>query len=187
MVETVKLQATTISGTFVAESAIITDHRGEFGRLFCARELEPALNQRRIVQINHSRTLTPGTVRGLHFQHPPHAEMKLVRCLRGRIWDVAVDLRANSPTFLKWHAEVLTPSNGRMLIIPEGCAHGFQVLEADSQVLYLHTAMYTPQSERGVPHDDPLLAITWPLPVTDLSERDRGHARIAADFRGISL
>jgi dTDP-4-dehydrorhamnose 3,5-epimerase len=187
MVEAVKLESTTISGIFIAESVMFTDHRGEFGRLFCASELEPAVSQRRIVQINHSRTVAPGAVRGLHFQHPPHAEMKLVRCLKGQVWDVAVDLRAKSSTFLKWHAEVLTPANGRMLIIPEGCAHGFQVLEADSQMLYLHTALYTPQSEGGVPHDDPRLAITWPLPVTEVSERDRRHARIAADFRGISL
>ncbi len=116
--------------------------------------------------------------------HPPHAEMKLVRCLRGRVWDVAVDLRAESPTFLHWHAEELSPDNHRMVVIPEGCAHGFQVLTPDSELLYLHTAFYAPDAEGGVRHDDPALGIRWPLPVTDLSPRDRSHPLIDAGDRG---
>jgi dTDP-4-dehydrorhamnose 3,5-epimerase len=123
----------------------------------------------------------------MHYQHPPHAEMKLVRCVKGGVWDVAVDLRAGSPTFLQWHAEELTPQNARMLIVPEGCAHGFQALEPDSELLYLHTAFYTPEAEGGVAHDDPRLAISWPLPVVDLSTRDRAHPQIMPSFSGISL
>ena len=111
--------------------------------------------------------------------------MKLVRCLKGAVWDVAVDLRSGSPTFLRWHAEELTAHNARMLVIPEGCAHGFQVLEADSELLYLHTAAYAVDAEGGVAYDDPRLAIQWPHPVAELSDRDRNHAPIAPEFAGI--
>jgi dTDP-4-dehydrorhamnose 3,5-epimerase len=163
----------------------IGDHRGYFERLFCAEELQPLLAGRSIVQINHSLTVQRGAVRGLHFQHPPHAELKLVTCLRGAVWDVAVDLRAGSPTFLHWHAEELTPDQARMLVIPEGCAHGFQVLEPASELLYLHTAFYAPEAEGGLRYDDPRLAIAWPLPVTDLSPRDQKHPPIDAHFSGL--
>lgn len=139
------------------------------------------------MQINHSRTSTIGAVRGLHYQRPPNAEMKLVRCLKGRVWDVAVDIRSNSPTFLRWHAEELTPNNARMIVIPEGFAHGFQVLEPESELLYLHTAFYTAASEGGLRHDDPLLAIHWPLVVTDLSLRDITHPIINSSFDGIVI
>jgi dTDP-4-dehydrorhamnose 3,5-epimerase len=122
----------------------------------------------------------------MHFQNPPHAEMKLVRCLKGRVWDVAVDLRSGSPTFLRWHAEELAPEGARMLVIPEGCAHGFQALEPESELLYLHTAFYAPEAEGGVSYADPRLAITWPLPVSDLSPRDRSQPPIDHDFRGIT-
>jgi dTDP-4-dehydrorhamnose 3,5-epimerase len=181
----VKLLPTTVAGAFIAETTAVTDHRGAFSRLYCERDLAAAIAQRRIVQINHSRTATQGAIRGLHFQHAPGSEMKLVRCLKGRIWDVAVDLRAGSATFLKWHAEELSAQGGRMFVIPEGCAHGFQVLEPDSEVLYLHTAAYAPELEGGVSYDDPRLSINWPLAAADLSVRDRSHARIAADFRGV--
>lgn len=182
-----KLSATPLEGLFVADAVVVSDPRGAFSRLFCANALEPALGARRIVQINQSLTRAVGAVRGLHFQRPPHAEMKLVRCLRGRVFDVAVDLRAGSPTFLQWHAEELTPGNGRMMIIPEGFAHGFQVLEPDSELLYLHTAFYTPAAEGGVAHDEPRLGIAWPLPATDLSPRDRQHPPLADGFTGIAL
>jgi dTDP-4-dehydrorhamnose 3,5-epimerase len=176
---------TPIAGLSVVETTPHTDARGSFARLFCAQELAELLGQRQIVQINHSRTTTVGSVRGMHFQHPPHAEMKLVRCLKGRVWDVAVDLRQHSPTFLHWHGQELTPTNTYMMIIPEGFAHGFQVLEAESELLYLHTAFYTPEAEGGLRYDDPRLAITWPLPVADLSRRDQSHPLINSEFQGI--
>src|SRR5262249_48876555 len=135
---------TELPGVSIVDSTPFKDHRGAFARLFCERELASIIGERRIVQINHSRTATRGAVRGLHYQRPPDAEMKLVRCLKGRVWDVAVDLRRGSPTFLRWHAEELSAANGRMIAIPEGCAHGFQVLEPDSELLYLHTAFYNP-------------------------------------------
>ena len=181
------IRTTPIAGLFVAETTLHTDERGAFGRMFCRDSLAPALSGREIVQINQSRTVMPGTVRGMHFQHAPHAEMKLVRCLRGRVWDVAVDLRAGSDTFLHWHAETLDGDNARMMIIPEGCAHGFQVLEPDSELLYLHTASYTPAAADGLRPDDPRLDIAWPLGIAGLSLRDRSHELITDDFPGIHV
>ena len=113
--------------------------------------------------------------------------MKLVRCLKGRVWDVAVDLRAGSPTFLRYFAAELSAENRTMMVFAEGFAHGFQVLEAESELLYLHTSSYAPASELGVRFDDPALSISWPLPVTGLSERDRKHPLLAAGFAGVAL
>ncbi len=180
-----KVHATALSGVMMVETFPFVDHRGAFSRLYCENELSEILGERRIVQVNHSRTCAVGAVRGMHYQRAPRAEMKLVRCIRGRVWDVAVDLRANSPTFLRWHAEELTPENARMLVIPEGCAHGFQVLEAESELLYMHTEFYTPASEGGVYCTDPRLGIAWPLPIADLSVRDSGHPFLAEDFTGL--
>lgn len=178
--------ATPIDGLLCVDCDSHRDERGAFTRLFCASELAPLLGERRIVQINQSLTRQAGAVRGLHFQHFPHAEMKLVRCIRGQVWDVVVDLRRDSATFLRWHAEVLSAENWRLLVIPEGCAHGFQVLEEDSEMLYLHTEFYRPEAEGGVCHDDPALAIDWPLPAQDLSARDRQHPPITLDFNGLA-
>lgn len=163
------------------------DERGAFLRIFCAREIDSLLGKRQIAQINQSKTTRRGAVRGMHFQLPPHSEMKLVRCIRGRVWDVAVDLRANSPTFLKWYGQELTPENATMMVIPEGFAHGFQALDPYSELLYLHTEFYDPTSEGGLRHDDPRLAITWPLEPQDLSARDQSHPTLTDDFRGITL
>lgn len=182
-----RLHPTPLPGLQAAEGKPFSDHRGAFARLYCERELAAAVGERRIVQVNLSRTSTVGAVRGLHFQRPPHAEMKLVRCLRGRVWDVMVDLRAGSPTFLHWHAQELSPENGLMMVIPEGFAHGFQTLEADSEMLYLHTAFYTPEAEGGLQCQDPRLAIAWPLPVRDLSARDQNHPLLTPEFSGIVL
>ncbi|MEK7436298.1 MAG: dTDP-4-dehydrorhamnose 3,5-epimerase [Pseudomonadota bacterium] len=179
-----KIAQTALAGVLVVETTPFADHRGAFACLYDAHDLAPVIGARRIVQINHSRTAAVGTVRGMHFQNPPHAEMKLVRCLKGRVWDVAVDLRAGSPTFLRWHAEVLAADNARMLVVPEGCAHGFQVLEPESELLYLHTANYAPEAEGGVFCEDPRLGIAWPLPVEGLSRRDLSFAPIATNFTG---
>jgi dTDP-4-dehydrorhamnose 3,5-epimerase len=182
-----KIHPTPIVDLVVAESKPFKDERGAFARLFCEQELSSVLGTRKIVQINHSCTETVGAVRGLHFQHAPHAEMKLVRCLKGKVWDVAVDLRANSSSFKCWYAQELSPENAYMMVIPEGFAHGFQVLEAGSELLYLHTSIYMPESEGGLRHGDPALGIAWPLPVTYISERDSSHAYIDTSFRGIFL
>lgn len=182
-----KVLDTPLAGLTVVESTASHDRRGAFSRLFCSRELHEVLGGRQIAQINQSQTTRVGALRGMHFQYPPHAEMKMLRCLRGRVWDVAVDIRAGSPTFLQWHAEELTPEGGRMMVIPEGFAHGFQVLEPDSELLYLHTAFYHPDAEGGMRHNDPRLGITWPLDPQDVSARDRSHPLLADDFAGVSL
>jgi dTDP-4-dehydrorhamnose 3,5-epimerase len=182
-----KILPTKLPGVVVIETAPYVDDRGAFARLFCSSELSAVVGQRQILQINHSRTSMVGTVRGLHFQRPPRAEMKLVRCLKGRVLDVAIDLRAGSPAFLSWHAEELMPGNSRMLVIPEGCAHGFQVLEADSELLYLHTASHAPDAEAGIRFDDQRLAIAWPLPAVGLSARDQGLPPLSPNFRGLAV
>lgn len=182
-----KYKATDISGVFVIEASPFSDNRGSFARLFCENELSPVLGNRRIVQINHSVTQRTGSVRGMHFQYPPHAEMKIIRCLKGRVFDVAVDLRKNSKTFLKWHAQELSPDNNLALVVPEGCAHGFQALEPASELLYLHTAFYEKNTEGGVRCNDPILAIQWPQPITDISEKDKTHELLSNEFTGIEL
>jgi len=181
-----KIYTTELAGVVVAKTTPFIDHRGAFSRLYCEKELSSVIGNRRIVQINHSRTSIVGAVRGMHFQRSPHMEMKLVRCVKGRVWDVAVDLRTNSPTFLHWYAEELSQDNAHMLVIPEGCAHGFQVLEPNSELLYLHTDFYTSECEDGVSSSDPALNIAWPLPITDLSLRDSSHLPITPDFTGIA-
>ncbi len=182
-----KLVQTSITGAWILESKAFQDNRGAFSRLFCARELEEIIGHRKIVQINHSMTHSVGAVRGLHFQNSPHAEMKIVRCLKGRVFDVAVDLRQGSPSFLKWISVELTPENHRALVIPEGCGHGFQVLAEGSELLYLHTAFYTPDAEGAVRFDDPIVGVNWPLAPTDISARDLSHTYLNEDFKGIVL
>jgi dTDP-4-dehydrorhamnose 3,5-epimerase len=167
--------ASRIKGVYEIQTLLFEDNRGAFGRLFCPEELEPVWQNRPNCQINYSYTRQLGALRGLHLQLPPHAEAKLIRCLRGRVWDIAVDLRPTSPTFLSWAAVELSAQLHNAILIPEGCAHGFQVLEPDSELLYLHSAFYHPETEAGLRWDDPRLKITWPLEVTDLSERDRQH------------
>jgi dTDP-4-dehydrorhamnose 3,5-epimerase len=182
-----KLVQTEIAGVWVAETNQLSDHRGSFQRLFCANEEESIVGTRKIVQINQSITRAVGAVRGLHYQKPPTAEMKIVRCLRGRVFDVAVDLRKDSPTFLKWTTIELAPDNCRSFVIPEGCAHGFQVLEENSELLYLHTAFYSSPDEGALRFDDPMVGVTWPLPPRDLSARDSSHPYLDAGFKGIEL
>lgn len=163
------------------------DQRGFLSRLFCSEELAAAGWRTPIAQINQTFTAKRGTVRGLHYQMPPCAEMKLVSCLRGEILDVAVDLRTDSPAFLQWHAENLSAENGQALLIPEGFAHGFQALTDNCELLYLHTAAHAPQAEAGLRFDDPVLGIAWPLRVTNLSARDQACPLLTAAFNGIKI
>ena len=181
------LFAASLDDVFIVETNFLSDKRGKFARLYCKNELTSVLNGRDIVQMNFSFTESCGSVRGMHFQHPPHSEMKFVRCIKGRVWDVVVDLREDSPTFLKWHAEELSQDNARMIVIPEGCAHGFQTLEAQSELLYLHTQYFNPDFEGGISYNDPLIEILWPLPVTEVSARDQSHLNLSKDFSGIKL
>lgn len=176
-----------LAGLKLIERARAGDGRGFLSRLFCAEELAAAGWRKPIVQINHTGTTQRGTVRGLHFQKPPHAEMKLVSCLRGEVWDIAVDLRTGSKTFLRWHAEHLSADNGCALLIPEGFAHGFQSLTGDVELVYCHSAAYAPDAEAGLNPRDPMLHIDWPLPIAVLSERDSRHAWLTQAFEGIAL
>jgi dTDP-4-dehydrorhamnose 3,5-epimerase len=165
----------------------IEDQRGFLSRFYCAEEFAEAGIRKPIAQINHTLTRKRGAVRGLHFQYPPHAETKLVSCLKGEIFDVAVDLRSGSPTFLQWHGEILSAANRKSLLIPEGYAHGFQTLTEDCELIYLHTAAYRPEAEGALNVTDPRLAISWPFPIDDLSERDRSHPFVSPVYQGIVL
>ncbi|MDP2430919.1 MAG: dTDP-4-dehydrorhamnose 3,5-epimerase [Pseudomonadota bacterium] len=181
------LHTTALAGLLVLQRKPLGDSRGYLERMFCAEELEPLLAGRRIVQINHTHTTARGTVRGLHFQYPPHAEIKFVSCLRGEVFDVAVDLRRDSPTFLRWHGETLSADNYRTLFIPEGFAHGFQTLTDDCEMLYFHTTAYRAEAEGALNAQDSRLAITWPLPVQNLSARDATHPLLAENFLGLPI
>jgi dTDP-4-dehydrorhamnose 3,5-epimerase len=163
----------------------VGDARGYLERMYCSHDLAEVLNGRTIEQINHTLTHQAGTVRGMHFQYPPFAECKIVSCLHGAIFDVAVDLRRKSSTFLQWHGEILSAENHRTLVIPEGFAHGYQTLEDDCELLYFHTALYHALAESGLNPNDPRVAITWPLPVMGLSPRDASHALLNDNFAGI--
>lgn len=178
---------TPLQGLKVIQRKPIGDSRGFLERMFCSGELQLLIQGKGIMQINHTMTAKRGTVRGMHFQHPPHAEIKFVSCLRGEVFDVAVDLREGSPTFHRWHAEILSAENHKTLMIPEGYAHGFQALTEDCELLYLHTAPFHPEAEGALNVADPALAITWPLPVSELSERDRAHPFIDTRFLGIHV
>lgn len=177
---------TALPGAFVASSRPFRDHRGRFARLFDRGILSAIHADRPIVQVNQSLTMAVGAVRGMHFQRAPFLEAKWVRCIRGRVFDVAVDLRRGSPTFLQHVSVELSEDAANAFFIPEGCAHGFQVIEPGSELLYLHTQSYEPSAEGGVRWDDPVLAIDWPLPATDISQRDQSHPLLTDDFEGLS-
>lgn len=180
-----KFIETPIEDLVVVERQFARDRRGFFSRFFCSDELAEAGFRAPVAQINHTLTSRRGAVRGLHFQHPPHAEDKFVSCLRGEIFDVAVDLRRGSPTFLRWHGELLSAGNARSLLIPKGFAHGFQTLTDDCELLYLHSSPYSAEAEAALNVGDPSIGITWPLPFSEMSERDAGHPHLTQDFNGI--
>ncbi len=177
--------ATDIPGAFEVIHDVRSDARGRFTRQYCEQEFAAAGLNTHWVQVNQSVTLGSGSVRGLHFQRPPHAEAKLVGCTLGRAFDVAVDLRRGSPTFLRWAAVEI--DEGRSFYIPAGCAHGFQALSDEVHLTYLHSASYAPEAEDGVRFDDPALGIGWPRPIGTVSDRDRSFAPIDAAFEGLSV
>lgn len=181
------IAATPLPGVMVLKRQRRGDSRGFISRLFCQQTLAGLGWSKPVAQLNHSLTAEVGTVRGLHFQYPPHAEQKLITCIQGAVWDVAVDLRPDSPSYLQWHAERLDRDNLTSLLIPEGVAHGFQVLQKDAELIYCHSAPYQPDAEGGLHPHDPALAIAWPLPVQGLSPRDSQHPFITPAFKGVSL
>jgi len=180
-----RFEPTAIEGVSVVRRDGRGDERGRFSRLYCQRDFAAAGLNTDWVQANHSLTLGAGSVRGLHFQRPPHAENKLVSCTTGRAYDVAVDLRSGSPTYLQWASVEL--DEGTSLYIPAGCAHGFQALTDEVHLVYQHSTFYTPDAESGVRFDDPALDIDWPLAVATVSDRDRSFPLIDANFEGIAL
>ncbi len=182
-----EIQFLTLSNLALIKRRQIGDHRGFLSRLFCNQTLTSAGWHKPIAQINHTYTVKKGTIRGMHFQIAPNSEMKLVSCIRGEIFDVAVDVRADSSTFLQWHGEYLSAENRSALLIPEGFAHGFQAMPDDVELIYCHSASYYPESEAGLNPLGSHLSISWALPVTELSVRDRNHPLITTDFKGVVL
>jgi dTDP-4-dehydrorhamnose 3,5-epimerase len=176
---------TSLAGLTVVQRKNSQDERGFLSKLFCVQELGSVGWEATIAQVNHTYTKSKGTVRGMHFQIAPYSERKLVSCIRGSVWDVAVDIRAGSSTFLKWHAEVLSADNLKALNIPQGFAHGFQALTDDAELIYMHTESYVPNSEAGMHPCDPLIQIHWPLPISQMSTRDDSHAKISDSFLGV--
>ena len=173
-----KFVTTPLSGLYVVEIEPHNDERGFFARSFCAREFQAFGLESTVAQCNISFNKKAGTLRGLHFQAPPHEEAKLVRCTRGAIYDVVVDIRSVSPTYLHWHAVELTSDNKRTLFIPRGFAHGFQTLMDNSEVFYVMSDFYHSESSRGLRWDDPTLAIAWPLRNAIISDKDRKYPLI---------
>jgi dTDP-4-dehydrorhamnose 3,5-epimerase len=176
-----------ISGLYLIQRKRMADARGYLERLFCARELAEAGWHDPIVQINHTHTTRQGTVRGMHFQHSFHSEKKLVTCMKGQVYDVVVDIRKDSPTFLKWYAEILTPEASNSLLISEGFAHGFQSLTPEVEMLYCHSEFYAPDFEAGIHPNDPAIKIHWPHEILEMSDRDRAHPWINETFKGITV
>jgi len=180
-----RFERTPIAGLWQIETVPRADERGSLTRIFCAQAFERVAPGLCFVQVNHSITPRRGTIRGLHFQRAPAAEWKLIRCLRGRVFDVTVDLREGSSTFGRWHAIELSEDNQHEILIPPGCAHGFQALADRCELFYQHSEPYTPDREDGVRHDDPRLAIAWPEPETAMSPRDRAFAAIDTGFQAV--
>lgn len=181
------VSATALAGLKLVERHRLEDERGFLSRFYCAKDLTAAGFNDPIVQINQTLTRKAGTVRGMHYQRQPHSEDKFVSCLRGEVFDVAVDLRAESPTFLQWHGEVLSGTNSRSLFIPKGFAHGFQTLADDCELIYLHTAAYSADADAAIHACEPRLAIEWPLPISDMSARDRSHPPLTPDYSGLTI
>lgn len=182
-----KIKQTLLKDAFVIEPEPFEDTRGMFSRIFCKKEFQAVGFVKDIVQVNQSITRQKGAIRGMHFQQPPMSEIKMVKCLRGSVFDVMIDLRKNSSTFLKWYGEILSAENMKMMYIPEGFAHGFQTLEENCELLYLHTEFYSPEHEGGLRYNDPKIEIKWPFEATDISKRDRNHPLLSSEFKGMEL
>lgn len=180
-----KFVPTALEGSYEIELAPFKDDRGWFVRTFCKDEFNKIGHSREWLQMNHSFTAQKGTIRGMHFQVPPFREIKLVRCVRGKVFDVIVDIRQNSPTFLQWHGVELSSERMNMIYIPEGFAHGFQTLTDNCELVYCHSELYSPGSEGGLLYNDPLPGIVWPMQVSQISERDENHPALSLDFGGI--
>lgn len=179
--------STSFPDAWLIELKPFGDDRGWFARTFCQRTFRERGLQYEFAQANHSQCAQAGTLRGLHYQTPPSAEVKLVRCVRGSVFDAIVDMRKNSPTFLRWHGEVLSAKNQRMLYVPEGFAHGYQAIEDNSEVVYQASREYAPQLEMRLRYDDPRVGIDWPIFKATLSSKDDATNFLEVDFAGIEF
>lgn len=181
------IQSTSIADLKIIQRHFVADHRGYFERLFCSSDLDSIFGLRTIKQINHSQTKSVGTIRGMHFQYPPFAETKIVSCIKGRIFDVAIDIRKGSTTYLQWFGLELDDSSGKSLFIPEGFAHGFQSLEPSCEILYFVSAPYCKSSESGINALDPRISVNWPIHISERSEKDSTHPMLEDFFPGVDL
>ena len=175
---------TTITDVKVIISKPIIDERGELNRIFCKKELKKIFSKN-IVQINHTLTKEVGSIRGLHYQKTPYREVKMIKCIKGKVFDVALDIRKNSPTFLNYHSEILSSKNNKIIIIPEGFAHGFQTLTKNSELIYFHTQFYNQKYENGINLNDKKINIKWPKKITFISNRDKKFKLLTNNFEGI--
>lgn len=180
-----KFIPTSLKGAFIIELEPFSDSRGSFIRSFCKDELKAVGFHSHIVQVNQSITKKEGAFRGFHYQRKPYTEIKIIRCLKGLVYDMIIDIRENSPTFLQCFSVELSAENFKMIYIPEGFAHGFQSLSNDSELLYLHSEYYKPETELGLNIEDPRLGLKLPLPITEISDRDKNHPYITKNFKGI--
>ncbi|MCO5235537.1 MAG: dTDP-4-dehydrorhamnose 3,5-epimerase [Chitinophagaceae bacterium] len=179
--------AAKLPGAYTIEAEPFRDSRGFFTRTFCRNEFSAHGLETNFVQSNHSGNLGKGIIRGMHFQYPPHSEVKLVKCIRGAIFDVIVDVRSGSPTFLQWFGAELTDDNKRMMYIPRGFAHGFQSLSEYSELTYMVSAFYNKESEGGISYLDPSVNIEWPLPIGIVSDKDKAVPFVDDTFMGVKL
>ena len=176
---------TSLKGSYTIELQPKGDERGWFVRTYCKNEFSQIGHTKEWLQLNHSFTQQKGTVRGMHYQLPPFDEIKLVRCISGAVYDVIIDVRKDSPTFLKNFGVELSAINKKMIYIPAGFAHGFQTLTDDCELIYHHSQIYTPGSEAAIKFDEPLVNIEWPLQVNNVSARDNSHPLLDANFKGL--
>jgi len=182
-----KFIETPLKGSYLIELDPFRDERGLFARAFCKNEFVKINHSKEFVQINHSVTVQKGTIRGLHYQVPPSCEIKLIRCIRGKVFDVIVDIRRGSLTFLNYFGIELSEQNMKMIYVPEGYAHGFQTLAPNSQLIYHHSNYYNSEDERGIRYSDPLIGINWPLKPSVVSERDKNYDLLDKQFGGITI
>ena len=180
-------EKTCIDGVYIVTPKPFKDDRGYYERFFCAQDFSELGVSKTICQVNHSYTAKKGTIRGFHFQHPPYAETKVVRCTKGAIIDVALDLRQGSSTFLQTFAIELNDKNSKYLVLPKGIAHGFQTLEDGSEIIYFTDHVYTPEADDGINPFDPKLNYKWPLDVTSISDNDKNRKLISNHFLGLTV
>jgi dTDP-4-dehydrorhamnose 3,5-epimerase len=182
-----KFHETPLKGAYLIELEKRGDDRGFFARFFCKQEFANAGLETEFVQVNNSLSGKKGTLRGLHYQLPPAAEVKLVRAVKGALYDVIVDLRAGSPTFGKWFGAELNENNRTMMYVPRGFAHAFVTLTDDVEALYMVSAYYSPENERGVRYNDPVITIQWPINPVDISDKDKSWPDLNPEFHGTEL